>query len=138
MPLSENLVVTKQDHALTVLSVIAVFLFGFHVSDDIIRGYEPPTSKHWQGMTQFTVWLFVALGMDHGRWRTALLLLGGVFVSLAPATHFAGKGLSATLVASDGALLFVTTLFCMGIVGPAAALIAVKSLWISRKGSALP
>jgi|CXWL01.1.fsa_nt_gi hypothetical protein len=125
----------KNDTALTVLSLLAIALFAFHISDDIVRGIEPPTAKHWQGMSILSTWLFVTVGMDHGRWRSVLLLAGGLFASLPPLAHFY-YGLSAKTVASDGALFFISCMFFLGIAGPTSVLLAAKALWKSRSRTA--
>lgn len=83
-------------------------------------------------MAMQTVWVLVTVGMEHSRSRYGLLLLGGLFACLMPLAHFTGKGLSAALVGSDGALFFITVLFVLGISGPASVLLAAKGLWSLR------
>jgi len=115
---------------LTITSVVSVFLVVLHVSDDIVRGFEPGGFKTAQGILTMSVWLYAAVALAEGRLKYILVLLGsllGVVVSLA---HMRGVGIVGGRVAgSSGMLLWVTTIFTLGVTASVSVALSARELW---------
>lgn len=115
---------------LTVTSLISIFLVVLHVSDDIVRGFEPGGLKHIQTILIMSVWLFATLALAEGRIKYILLLLGsllGVAVSLA---HMRGVGLVGGRIAgTDGMLLWVMTVLTLGVTASVSVVLSARQLW---------
>ena len=115
---------------LTVLSAISVFLVVLHVSEDIVRGFEPGGLKHIQTILTMALWLYATVGLAEGRIKYALMLLGnllGVVVSLA---HMMGAGLVGGRIAtSDGKLLWVFAVLTLGVTASVAVVLSGRALW---------
>src|SRR5687767_5461789 len=116
--------------ALTVTSVISIFLVVLHVSEDIVRGFEPGGLKHIQTILTMGLWLYATVGLTEGRVKYTLMLLGnllGVLVSLA---HMMGAGLvGGRMAASDGKLLWVLAVLTLGVTASVAATLSARALW---------
>jgi hypothetical protein len=116
--------------ALTVLSVISIFLVVLHVSEDIVRGYEPGGLKHIQTILTMGLWLYATVAIVEGRLKYTLMLLGnllGVVVSLA---HMRGAGLVGGRIAdSNGKLLWVLAVLVLGVTASVAAALSARALW---------
>ena len=123
-----------QRNALTALSVISVFLVVLHVSEDIVRGYEPGGLKHIQTILTMGLWLYATVAIAEGRVKYTLMLLGnllGVVVSLA---HMRGPGLVGGRIAdADGKLLWVLAVLTLGVAASVAAALSARGLWSVRK-----
>ena len=121
---------------LTVTSVISIVLVLLHVSDDIVRGYEPGGLKHIQTIVTMSVWLYATLGLSERRPKYILLLLGsllGVAVSLA---HMRGVGLIGGRIAgSSGMLLWVMTVITLGVTASVSVVLSARGLWSLRKAA---
>ena len=123
-------------HALTVLSVLSIFLVVLDVSEDIVRGYEPGGLKHIQTILTLGLWLYATVAIAEGRLKYTLMLLGnllGVVVSLA---HMRGAGLVGGRIAdSDGKLLWVLAVLTLGVAASVAAALSARGLWTTRSAA---
>ena len=121
---------------LTVLSVLSIFLVVLHVSDDIVRGFEPGGLKHIQTILTMSVWLYATVALAERRPKYILLLLGsllGVAVSLA---HMRGPGLAGGRIAgSSGMLLWVWTALTLGVTASVSVGLSARGLWNLRRSS---
>lgn len=121
---------------LTVTSVIAILLVSLHISDDIVRGFEPGGFRTAQGILMMSVWLYATIALAPGRLKYSLMLLGallGVVVSLA---HMRGAGIVGGRVAgSEGMLLWVYTIFILGLMSTVSAVMSARELWSVRSVS---
>ena len=120
---------------LTVLSVISISLVVLHVSEDIVRGFEPGGLKHIQTILTMGAWLYATVALAERRPKYILLLLGsllGVAVSLA---HMRGAGLVGGRVAgSSGMLLWVWTALTLGVTASVSVVLSARGLWGVWKG----
>ena len=117
---------------LTVMSVISIVLFSIHVADDIVRGIEPGTAANLPAIPILLVWLCGALLLAEKRLGHVIMLLGALLASVVPVLHLRGAGVGGAVARSDGAILFIWTLFALGVTGTFAAMLAVRGLWIMR------
>jgi hypothetical protein len=119
---------------LTVTSLISIFLVVLHVSDDIVRGFEPGGLKHIQTILTMSGWLYATVALAERRPKYILMLLGsllGVAVSLA---HMRGAGLVGGRIAgSSGMLLWVWTVITLGVTATVSVVLAARGLWSLRR-----
>ena len=83
----------KNNFMLTVASLLSMLLFTFHLSDDIVRGFEPGGFKHISGILTLVVWLYGTLMLSERRLGYVIVLLGSLLGSLMPLAHMRGAGL---------------------------------------------
>lgn len=122
----------KNDHLLTITSLLTILLFSLHLSDDVVRGFEPGGFKHLQGISTMVVWLCAALLLNGRRLGYVIILLGSTLAVLMPLAHMSGKGLS-PVAATPGGHFFVWTLFAIGVTATFSLVLAVRGLWGLRR-----
>lgn len=119
---------------LTITSLISIFLVVLHVSDDIVRGFEPGGLKHIQSIVTMAVWLYATVALAERRPKYILMLLGsllGVVVALA---HMRGAGLVGGRIAgSSGMLLWVWTVLTLGVTASVSVVLSARGLWSLRR-----
>ena len=126
----------KQSDILTITSLLSILLATFHVSDDIVRGFEPGGFKNLSGILIFGVWLFGTLALRERRSGYIIMLLGSLLGSIMPLAHMRGAGLVGGRIAnSNGKFFFVWTLFALGVVAVFSVVLSARGLWGLRRES---
>ena len=121
-------------HTLTVTSLLSILLFTLHLSDDIVRGFEPGGFKQTSGILIAVLWLYGTLMLSGRRSGYIIILLGSLLGSLMPLAHMRGAGLVGGRVAgSSGMLLWVWTLITIGITAFFSVVLSVRGLWRLRR-----
>ena len=123
----------SRDKTLTVVSLLCVLLFSIHVSDDIVRGFEPGDLKHLGTMSMLFTWTLATLVWMGRRLGYVLILLGSLLMCLFPYAHLRGAGVGGALAASPGGHFFIWTLLVIGALAPMCAVLASLGLWNTRK-----
>ena len=127
----------KQSGLLTITSLLSILLATFHLSDDIVRGFEPGGFKNVSGMIMFVVWLYGTLMLMGRRSGYIIVLLGSLLGSVMPLAHMRGAGLvGGRMVNSGGRLFFVWTLVALGVTAFFSLILSVRGLWGLRKVAA--
>jgi amino acid transporter len=125
----------KHNVILTICSLLSILFMTFHLSDDIVRGFEPGGFKNIQGVLTLTVWLYGTLALSERRSGYVIMLLGatlGVLVSLA---HMRGAGLVGGRIAgSSGIFFWVWTLIALGVTAIFSFILSARGLWSLRRG----
>lgn len=70
----------KPDNTLTITSLLAIVLMTFHLTDDVVRGFEPGGLKNLIGVLILVVWLYATLvlaGQRSGRHPPPRVVLRG-------------------------------------------------------------
>ena len=115
---------------LTITSLLSILFFTFHVSDDIVRGFEPGGFKHISTILILVVWLYATLALSGRRSGYIIILIASLLSSLMPLAHMRGRGLAGGSIAtSSGALFFVWTLISVGTTAVVSVLLSVRGLW---------
>ena len=128
----------KNNVTLTVTSLLTILFLTFHLSDDIVRGFEPGGFKHLSGIVTVTVWLYGTLVLSGRRSGYIIILLGSLLASLMPLAHMRGAGLVGGRVAgSSGMFFWVWTLIAAGITGLFSVVLSVRGLWSLRRGKGI-
>jgi hypothetical protein len=121
----------KRNLTLTVTSLLSLLLLTLHLTDDIVRGFEPGgLSNLIGGVLISVVWLYGALVLAGRRSGYIIILLGSLLSLAVPYIHMKGKGVGVTsgIANSSGGFFFVWTLIALGVIGLFSAILAVRGL----------
>ena len=124
----------KPSTILTVMASLSVLLFTIHMSDDIVRGFEPGGFRNASGILIAAVWLYGTLALHGRRSGYILILLGSLLGCVVPLAHMRGAGLVGGRVAnSPGMHLFVWTLIALGVTASLSVALSAGALWRLRR-----
>lgn len=117
----------KQTDLLSATSILSVILLALHISQDIVFGLDRAGLNHLVGVA---ILLVIACGAVLLRERTSgkvIMLLGGVMAAGMLPLHMR-NGLRPEFLARDGALLFIWTIYLLGVLGAFSIILAAQSL----------
>ena len=126
----------KQSVTLTITSLLSILLATFHLSDDIVRGFEPGGFRHISGILMLVVWLYGTLVLAGRRSGYIIVLLGSLLGSVMPLAHMRGAGLVGRIAHSSGVFFWVWTLIALGVVAFFSVILSIRGLWSTRRGKA--
>ena len=128
----------KRSVMLTIASLLSIVLMTIHLSDDIVRGFEPGGVKNVTGILMLVVWLYGTTVLAERRSGYIIMLLGSILGAGVPIVHMIGKGLVGGRVAnSSGMLLWVWTLLMLQVSAIFSIILAARGLWSFRWRPAL-
>ena len=128
----------KHSLTLTITSLLSILLFTFHLSNDIVRGFEPGGFKNVSGILILAVWLYGTLALAGRRSGYILMLLGALLGSVVPLAHMRGAGLVGGRIAnSSGIFFWVWTLIALGVTASFSVVLSARGLWSLRRGRSL-
>ena len=120
----------KRSDILTITSLVSILLATFHISDDIVRGFEPGGFKNVSGGLMLVVWLFGTLVLAGRRSGYIIILLGSILGMVMPLAHMRGVGLVGGRVAnSSGIYFFVWTLILLQVTAIFSFILSLLGLW---------
>jgi hypothetical protein len=116
---------------LTGASLASILLCTFHLTDDMVHGWEPGTLRNLSALPIFVVWLYGTLLLGQRAPGYVIMLVGGLLALLIPVIHMSGRGIgTASRVANtSGHHFFVWTLIMLGISGLFSFVLAAQGLW---------
>ena len=126
----------NENRLLLVMSLASVVLGIFHLSDDIVRGFEPGKLANLvMGTILTVVWLYATLllaGRPAGYVAVGLFSLLGMFV---PYVHMNGRGvgIDSRLAGTSGHFFFVFTLLTLGVTSLFSVILCGRGLWSLRQ-----
>ena len=83
----------KRHVLLTGASLLSILLSTFHLTDDIVHGWEPGTLGNLYALPIFVVWLYGTL-LLRDRLSGYIIMLVGSLLSLGiPVIHMSGRGI---------------------------------------------
>ena len=119
---------------LTITSLLSILLLMFHISADIVRGFEPGGFRNVSGILIMTVWLYGTLALAGRRSGYIIILLGSLLGSVIPLAHMRGAGMVGGRIAgSSGMFFWVWTLLAIGVTSLFSFILAVQGLWRLRR-----
>jgi hypothetical protein len=125
----------KHNITLTITSLLSILLMTFHLSDDVVRGFEPGGFKNVSGVLILAVWLYGTLVLAGRRSGCIIILLGSLLGSVVPLAHMRGAGLVGGRIAnSSGMLFWVWTLIALGVTATVSVILSARGLWSLRRG----
>ena len=124
----------KQNPLLTISSLLSLLFFTFHVTDDIVRGFEKGGLQDLNAVLIWVVWLYGTLVLAGRRSGYIIIILGSILVSGIPVLHARGAGLAGGRLANTSGLFFwVWTLLALGVTGLFSLVLSVHGLWNLRR-----
>jgi hypothetical protein len=117
---------------LTIASLLSVLLLTFHLTDDIVRGFEKGgLSNLVGGVLISVVWLCGTLLLAERRSGYIIMFLGSLLSLGVPVIHMKGKGVGVTssIGHSSGHFFFVWTLIAIGVTGLFSVILSASGLW---------
>jgi hypothetical protein len=129
----------KHHITLTITSLLSILLMTFHLSNDVVRGFEPGGFKNVSGVLTLVVWLYGTLVLAERRSGYIIILLGSLLGSVVPLVHMRGAGLVGGRIAnSSGVLFWVWTLIALGVTANFSVILSARGLWSLRRGQSRP
>ena len=125
-----------QKHTLTVTSLLSILFLSFHLTDDIVRGFEPGKLSTIIGVLLMAVWLCGTLMLAGRRSGYIIILVFSILGSGVPVIHMTGAGLVGGRIAnSTGKFFWVWTLLAMGVTTVFSVIVSGRELWRLRAQS---
>ena len=120
----------KRSVMLTVTSLLSILLMTFHLSDDIVRGFEQGGVRNITGVLMLVVWLYGTTVLAERRSGYIIILLGSILGSGVPVVHMIGKGLVGGRIAnSSGIHFWVWTLITLQVTAIYSLILSAHGLW---------
>ena len=117
----------KQNDLLSVTSILSVLLLALHVSQDIVFGFDRAWLNHLVGVAILLVVVCGAVLLRERPLGKVIMLLGGVMAAGMLPLHMR-NGLRPEFLEKSGALLFIWTLYVLGVTGAFSVILAVQAL----------
>jgi len=120
----------KHNLTLTIASLLSILFLTFHLTDDIVRGFEKGGLKNITGVLILVVWLYGTLVLAGRRSGYIIVLLGSLLGAGVPVLHMMGAGLVGGRIAGSGGMFFwVWTLLAVGVTALLSVILSVRGLW---------
>jgi hypothetical protein len=121
----------KHNVMLTITSLLSILFLTFHLTDDIVRGFEEGGVSNLTAVPIFVVWLYGTLVLAERRSGYIIILLGSLLGLGVPVIHMMGKGVGVggNIANSSGAFFFVWTLIALGVTALFSVILAARGLW---------
>jgi hypothetical protein len=131
--------ILKHDPLLTIASLLAILLMTFHISEDIVRGYEPGGFKNIQTILTVFLWTFGVLVLAGRRPGYIIMILGSLLGFLVSLAHMRGAGIVGGRIAnSSGMLFWVWTILALGVTSLLSLFLSARGLWRTRTAKPRP
>jgi len=117
----------KQNDLLTLTSLVSVLLLALHISQDIVFGMDRAGLNHLVGVAILLVIVCGAVPLRERLLGKVIMLLGGLMAAGMLPLHMR-HGLRPEFLGKSGALLFVWTLYVLGVTGAFTVILAVQAL----------
>ena len=121
----------KLNVMLTITSLLTVILLIFHITDDIIHGFEKGGLSNLTAVPIAVVWLYGTLVLAGRRSGYFIMLLGSLLGLAVPIIHMKGKGvgIASGIASSSGGFFFVWTLLAIGVTALFSVILSLHGLW---------
>ena len=124
----------KQNDLLSATTIFSVILLALHISQDIVFGFDRGGLNQLVGVAILFVVLCGAVLLRERASGKVIMLFGGVMAVAMMPLHMR-NGLCPEFLEKSGALLFVWTLYVIGVTGMFSIVLAVQALRGRRAGS---
>jgi hypothetical protein len=125
----------KESTLLTITSLLLLLLLTFHLTGDIVYGWEKGGLANLVGVVLIAgIWLYGTLLLRERLAGYIILLLAGLLGLFVPYVHMGGKGVgSASRIAGHpGYFFFVWSLLAIGVLSLFSVILCVRGLWSRR------
>ena len=118
----------KRSVMLTITSLLSILFLTFHLTDDIVRGFEEGGVSNLTAVPIFVVWLYGTLVLAERRSGYVIILVASLLLMGVPVIHMRGAGVGFGTNRSGG-FFFIWTLFAMGVTALFSVILSVRGLW---------
>jgi hypothetical protein len=119
----------KHTLTLTISSLLSILFFTFHLTDDIVRGFEKGGVSNLTAVPIFVVWLYGTLVLAERRAGYVIILLASLLALAVPVLHMMGRGVGGEIAKSNGAFFFIWTIIALGVTALFSVILSVRGLW---------
>ena len=119
----------KDDHMLTISSLLSILLFTLHHADDVVRGMAPGGLSNLVPVLILLVWLYGTLVLAGRRAGYVIILLGSLLGLAVPVIHMMGTGVGGEIAKSSGAFFFIWTIIALGVTALFSVILSARGLW---------
>lgn len=115
---------------LTITSLLSILLLTFHLSEDIVRGFERGGPRNIIGVLMTVVWLYGTLVLAGRRSGYIIILVGSILGAGVPVIHMTGAGLVGGRIANSSRMLFwVWSLLTIQVTSIFSIILSALALW---------
>jgi len=125
----------KRTDLLSVTSLVSALLLALHISQDIVFGFDRAGLNHLVGVAILLVLVCGAVLLREWRVGTVIMLLGGIMAAGMLPLHMR-NGFRPEFLEKSGALLFIWTLYVLGVIGAFSVILAMQVLLARRSAAA--
>src|SRR5262245_57827911 len=119
----------KHNVVLTITSLLSILFLTFHLTDDIVRGFEKGGVSNLIAVPIFVVWLYGTLVLAERRSGYIIMLLGSIVGLGVLVIHMRGAGLVGGRIAnSSGIFFWVWTLLALGVTALFSGILSARIL----------
>jgi hypothetical protein len=118
----------KQNLLLTITSLLSILFMTFHLTDDIVRGFEKGGVSTLIALPIFVVFLYGTLVLAGRRSGYVIMLLESLLGLAMPVLHMMGKGVGGEIAKSSGGFFFIWTLIALGVTALFSAVLSARGL----------
>jgi hypothetical protein len=119
----------KHNLTLTISSLLSILLFTFHLTDDIVRGFEKGGVSNLTAVPIFVVWLYGTLVLAERRSGYIIIILASLLALAVPVLHMTGRGVGGEIAKSNGAFFFIWTIIALGVTALFSVILSARGLW---------
>lgn len=126
----------KENTILTVGCLLPLLFATLHLTDDILRGWKPGTTRNLILVPIVVVWLYATLVLPRRRPAYVIILFLSLLSLAIPYLHTLGRGVGdgSRVANSSGAFFFIWTLFAVGVTALFSVILSVRGLWNPQRG----
>lgn len=117
----------KQNDLLSLTSLASALLLALHISQDIIFGFDRGGLNQLVGVAILLVIVCGAVLLRERVLGKVIMLLGGLMAAAMLPLHMR-NGLRPEFLEKSGALLFIWTLYVLGVLGAFSIILSIKAL----------
>ena len=117
----------KRIELLSVTSIVSVLLLALHISQDIVFGFDRAGLNHLLGVAILLVVVCGAVPLRDRLAGIVIMLFGGLMAAGMLPLHMR-NGMRPEFLEKNGALLFIWTLYVLGVTGAFSVILAFQAL----------
>jgi hypothetical protein len=123
----------KPSLLLNITSLLSILFMTFHITGDIILGFDNGGALNLITVPVFVVCLYGTLMLAERRSGLIIMLLGSLLGMLVPVLHMTGKGVGGEIAQSSGAFFFIWTMLALGVTALTSLILSLRGLWSLRR-----
>lgn len=130
---SSLITVLDRHLVLSAMSLTSIVLVSFHMTEDVVRGFEPGGFDNVRIILIMAVWLYGTLALAGKKSGVIIMLLGSLLGTLISLAHMRGGGVVGGRIAgSSGMFFWVWTILALGATSACSVLLAAWMLMRRR------